>query len=89
MRHLIIHGDPGLRKGAVIDYGGEEYVCFSIHRQGEWHGPERVQLWCTIGKEDEREAYDRREYIPVHLDTDDVDAAAVDVIQAKAKPATQ
>lgn len=83
MQHLIIHGDPGIRKGAVIDYDGEEYVCFTIQRQGEWHGPERVQLWCTIGKEAEREAFERREYIPVHLETHDVDADAVEVVKAK------
>ena len=88
MQHLIIHGDPGIRKGAVIEHDGEEYVCFSIQRQGEWHGPERVQLWCVIGKPDEREAFDRREYIPVHLDVDDIDADAVNVIKPKADPAT-
>lgn len=89
MQHLIIHGDPGIRKDGIIDYDGEEHVCFSIQRQGEWHGPERVQLWCTIGTEDEREAFERREYIPVHLDVDDVDADAVEVIKAKGDPATQ
>jgi hypothetical protein len=89
MQHLIVHGDPGIRKDAIIDYDDTEYVCFSIQRQGEWHGPERVQLWCTIGTEEEREAFERREYIPVHLEVDDVDADAVDVIKAKGDPATQ
>ena len=28
MKRLIIHGDPGIRKDAVIEYDGEEYVCF-------------------------------------------------------------
>ncbi len=84
MQKLIIHGDPGIRKGAVIEYDGEEYVCFSIHRQGDWHGPDRPQLWCTIGAEDEQEAFERREYIPMHLDTEAVDADAIDVVKARA-----
>lgn len=89
MKQLIIHGDPGIRKGAIVDYDGQEYVCFSIKRQGEWHGPDQVQLWCTIGTEDERETYSRRDYIPMHLEVDAVDAADVEVIQAKGTPAAQ
>lgn len=85
MHKLIIHGDPGIRKGAVIEYDGEEYVCFGINRQGEWHGPDRPQLWCTVGSSDEKEAYERREYIPMHLDVETVDAENVSVIQAKAE----
>ena len=84
MQKLIIRGDPGIRKGAVIEYEGQEYVCFGINRQGDWHGPDRPQLWCTIGKTDERETYERREYIPMHLDVDAVDAEDIGVIQAKA-----
>lgn len=84
MQKLIIHGDPDIRKGAIIEYGGEEYVCFGINRQGDWHGPDRPQLWCTIGKEDEQEAYERREYIPMHLDVDTVDAEEIEVLQATA-----
>jgi hypothetical protein len=83
MRHLVINGDPGIRKDAVIDYDGEEVVCFSVKRQGDWHGPDRVQLWCTVGTEDEREAYDRREYVPMFLEVDRVESEAVDVIRAK------
>ena len=83
MKKLIIHGDPGIRKGAVIEYDGEEYICFGISRQGEWHGPDRPQLWCTIGTEDERESFQRREFVPMHLDTEDVDAEAIEVIEAK------
>ncbi len=83
MRHLVINGDPGIRKNAVIDYDGEEVVCFSVKRQGDWHGPDRVQLWCTVGSEDEREAYERREYVPMFLDVDRVEAEAVDVVRAK------
>ncbi|MFC6836227.1 HAH_0734 family protein [Halomarina ordinaria] len=83
MKNLIINGDPGIRKDAVIEYDGEEVVCFSVKRQGDWHGPDRVQLWCTIGTEDEREAYERREYIPMHIPTEHVDAEAVTVVTGK------
>ena len=83
MQKLIIRGDPGIRKGAVIEYGGEELVCFGINRQGDWHGPDRPQLWCTVGTEDERETYERREYIPMHLDVDTADADEIQVLQAK------
>jgi hypothetical protein len=82
MKQLIIHGDPGIRKGAVIDHDGEEYVCFGISRQGEFHGPEAVQLWCTVGKPDEYETFQRREFVPMRLPVDDVDAGAVDVVEA-------
>ena len=84
MRKLIIRGDPGIRKGAVIRYNGEQYVCFGINRQGDWHGPERPQLWCTVGSADEQEAYERREYIPMHLDVETADAADIDVLRASA-----
>jgi len=84
VKRLIIHGDPGIRKGAVIEYEGEEYVCFGINRQGDWYGPDRPQLWCTIGRADEQEAYERRQYIPMHLDVDAVDAEEIDVLQARA-----
>lgn len=84
MKKLIIHGDPGIRKGAIIEYGGEEFVCFTVARQGDWHGPDRPQLWCTIGTPDERDTFERGEYIPMHLDTEDVDAEDVEVVRAKA-----
>jgi hypothetical protein len=81
MQKLIIHGDPGIRKGATIEYDGEEYVCFGINRQCEWNGPEEVQLWCTVGAEEERTTYERREYIPMHLDVDDADAEEIRVLE--------
>lgn len=84
MQKLIIRGDPGIRKGAVIEYDGEEWVCFGINRNGDWHGPDRPQLWCTIGKPEEEEDYERRNYIPNFLDVDSVDAEAVGVVKAKA-----
>lgn len=83
MRNLIIHGDPGIRKDGIIEYDGEELVCFSVARQGDWHGPDRVQLWCTVGTEDERDDFDRRNYIPMHLETEAVDAGAITVVKAK------
>ncbi|GAB7018434.1 HAH_0734 family protein [Halostagnicola bangensis] len=83
MKRLIIHGDPGIRKGAVIDYDGEELVCFGISRNGEWHGPEEVQLWCTVGAESEFDEFERREFLPHFLDVDRVDAEAVDVIRSQ------
>lgn len=87
MQKLIIRGDPGVRKGGIIEYDGEEYVCFGIARQGEWHGPDEVMLWCTIGTEDERETYQRREYVPMHLETESVDAEDLEVVKARADPA--
>lgn len=83
MQKLIIHGEPGIRRGAVIDYDGEEQVCFAIDRQGEWHGPDEVQLWCTIGSEDEREAFEKREFVPHWLDVETVDAEALNVVKTR------
>jgi len=85
MKHLIVRGDPGIRKNAVIEYDGEEYICFTVHRQGEWHGPDRLQLWCTIGKEEEREEYQYRQYVSTHLETESTDAEAIEVV-GKAAP---
>lgn len=82
MKKLIIHGDPGIRRDAVIEYDGEELTCFSVDRQGDWHGPEEVQLWCTVGTEDERETFDRREFVPHWLETEAVDAEALTVVTA-------
>ena len=87
MKKLIIHGDPGIRKGAVIRYGEEEVVCFGINRNGEWHGPDRVQLWCTVGSPDERDDYEHQRFVPHFLDVDRVDAAEVYVLEAKSEPA--
>ncbi len=81
MKNLIIDGDPGIRKDAVIEHDGDELVCFSIKRQGDWHGPERVQLWCTVGDESERESFERRQYMPMYLDTDHTTAETISVVQ--------
>lgn len=83
MKRLIIHGDPGIRKDAIIEVDGEELYCFSVTRNGDWHGPDEVQLWCTVGTEDEAETFARREFVPMHLDVDDVDASEVEVIKSK------
>ena len=81
MKRLIVHGDPGFRKDAVIEYDGEEYVCFGVARQGDWHGPERPQLWCTIGSEDEREDFELRNFVPMHLETLSADSEAISVVE--------
>lgn len=83
MKRLIINGDPGIRKGARIEHDGEEVVCFSVTRNGDYHGPERVQLWCVVGTPDEREAFERRSFIPHFLETEAVDGEAITVIEAK------
>ena len=83
MRRLIIHGDPGIRKGAVIELDGEELYCFSVTRNGDWHGPDEVQLWCTVGAESEEATFARRDFVPMHLDVEDIDAGAVEVIKSK------
>lgn len=80
MKKVIIHGDPGIRKGAVIEHDGQELVCFDVTRNGEWHGPDRVQLWCTIGEESEIEDYELRNYVPHFLDVERADAEEIDVI---------
>jgi hypothetical protein len=82
MKRLIVRGDPGIRKGATIEYDGEQYVCFGIARQGDWHGPDRPQLWCTIGTEDEQEDFELRNFIPMHLETESADAEAITVVEA-------
>jgi hypothetical protein len=83
MKRLIIHGDPGIRKDAVIEHDGEELVCFAVTRQGDYHGPDRVQLWCTVGTADEQETFETRDFVPMHMDAEAVDAADVEVIKAK------
>jgi len=83
MQHLIIRGDPGIRRDAVIEYDGEELVCFGINVQGGWHGPDEPQLWCTVGTEDEREAYDKREYVPTGSTSTRSTPRSLDVIKAK------
>lgn len=83
MERLIINGDPGIRKGAVIEVDGEERVCFSISRNGEFHGPERVQLWCVVGEEAEAEAFERREFVPHALEVTALDADDVTVVTAR------
>jgi hypothetical protein len=83
MKKLIVRGDPGIRRDAIIEWDGEERVCFAIDRQGDYHGPDEVQLWCTIGTEDERETFDKREYVPHFLEVDSVDAEALTVVQKR------
>jgi hypothetical protein len=81
MKRLIIDGNPGIRRDAVIEFDGQEYVCFQVTRNGDWHGPDRPQLWCVVGDEDEREDYDKRNFVPHFLDVERADAGAVDVVK--------
>jgi hypothetical protein len=79
MKRLIIHGDPDVRKDGIVEVDGEEYTLFQVTRNGDWHGPRRVQLWCIAGEEDEREDFEKQNYIPHFLDTEAVDADDVTV----------
>ena len=79
MKRLIIHGDPGVRKEGVVEVDGEEYTLFQVTRNGDWHGPDRVQLWCIAGEPDEMEAFEKQEYIPHFLDVETADADEVEV----------
>ncbi|PSQ45904.1 hypothetical protein BRD15_10640 [Halobacteriales archaeon SW_6_65_15] len=81
MKRLIIHGHPGIRKNAVIEYDGGERTVFGINVQGEWHGPDEPQLWCTIGTEDEREDFEKRNFVPHWLETESIDAEDVEIIK--------
>ena len=45
--------------------------------------PDEPQLWCTVGSADERESYDKREYVPHWLDVDAVDAEEIEVLSEK------
>ena len=85
MQRLIILGDAGVRKGGRIELDGEEYTVFQVNRNGEWHGPDEVQLWCIIGDDDELEDYEHRNYIPHWLDVITLDASDVTVTK-KAGP---
>lgn len=82
MKRLIIHGNPGIRKGGIIRHGGEELQLFSVSKNGEWYGPDEVQLWCVVGDEAERETFERREFIPHFLEVERVDADQIEVIKA-------
>lgn len=83
MERLILRGDPGIRTGAVIEVGGEEVTCFSVTRNGDYHGPDRVQLSCVVGDRAEHEDFQKRNFVPHFLDTEAVDAADVTVIERK------
>lgn len=80
MKRLLIHGDPGISVNDVIAVDDAEYVCFSVTRNGDWHGPKTPQLWCIVGEEDEREIFDGQRYIPHFLETEATDADAVSVV---------
>jgi len=79
MKRLIVNGDPGFRKDAEITVDGEELVAFQVTRNGDWHGPERVQLWCVVGTEDERQTFVERDFVPHWLDVERVEDSEVEV----------
>lgn len=79
MRRLLIHGDPGVRRDDRIQYGNEEVVCFQVTRNADWSGAEKVQLWCIVGTEDERDRFETQRYVPHFLDTESVDAEEIAV----------
>ncbi|MFB6174264.1 MAG: HAH_0734 family protein [Halobacteriales archaeon] len=83
MKRLLINGDPGIRKGAVVSVDGEELVCFSVTRNGDYHGPERVQLSCLVGEAEEFERFATREFVPHFLDVESIEAEAVEVIRER------
>lgn len=83
MEILIVRGDPGIRKGATVEYDGEERVCFAIQRQGDYHGPDEPQLWCTVGTEAEREDFEKRRFVPHWLETTAVEAEALTVVSPR------
>lgn len=80
MKRLLIHGDPGIGKDDVIRTDEGEFVCFSVTRNGDWHGPSQVQLWCVVGDESERELFEGQRYIPHFLETEAVAADTVSVV---------
>lgn len=79
MHKLIVHGDPGIRRNAVIEVGGEELHVFAVDRQGSFHGPDEPQLWCTVGAEAERERFEKRQFVPHWLDVETVEADAISI----------
>lgn len=83
MKRLLLNGNPGIRKGAIIEFDGDELVCFSVTRNGDYHGPGRVQLSCVVGSADEYETFQNREFIPHRLDVEAVDGGAVTVIESQ------
>ena len=88
MKRLLVNGDPGLRKGAVIEVDGEEVVCYAVTRNGDYHGPPRVQLSCIVGTPEEAEAFGRQAFIPHFLETQSVEADAVTVVRRRGDIAT-
>jgi hypothetical protein len=79
MEQLIIHGDADVRREGIVEVDGEEKHLFQVTRNGDWHGPDEVQLWCIAGDEDELEDYEKRNFVPHWLDVTAVDAEDVTV----------
>ena len=83
MKRLLLNGDPGIRQGAIIEFDGEEFTCFSVTRNGDYHGPGRVQLSCVVGSPEEYSTFQKRQFIPHRLDVDAADGNAVTVIETR------
>jgi hypothetical protein len=81
MKRLLLNGDPGIRQGAIIEFDGEKLTCFSVTRNGDYHGPGRVQLSCVVGSLGEYDAFQKRQFIPHQLEVDVADGDAVRIIE--------
>jgi len=81
MERLIIHGDADVRREGIVEVDGEEKHLFQVTRNGDWHGPDEVQLWCIAGDAEELEDYEKRNFVPHWLDVTAVDAEDVTVVK--------
>tara|TARA_A100001037_G_scaffold288499_1_gene299202 strand:+ start:12981 stop:13226 length:246 start_codon:yes stop_codon:yes gene_type:complete len=79
MKRLLINGDIDLQKGTKIEYEEQELVCFSVTRNGDYHGPRRVQLSCIVGEIQEYSTFIEEEYIPHFLETESIDSEDVKI----------
>lgn len=81
MKRLLLNGDPGIRQGAIIEFDGGKFTCFSVTRNGDYHGPGRVQLSCVVGSPDEYDVFQKRQFIPHQLEVDAADGDAISIIE--------
>jgi len=80
MKRLLINGDADLKKGTKIKYGDVELICFSVTRNGDYHGPRRVQLSCIVGDVNEYSTFIEEEYIPHFLETKSIESEDVKIV---------
>jgi hypothetical protein len=69
MKRLLINGDVGIKIGSRIEYQGQNFICFSVTRNGDYHGPRRVQISCIVGESEEYSIFINEEYTPHFLET--------------------